>query len=73
VVLAGQAGLVGHITLGRGAKVGAQSGVSRDVPPGASVFGTPSLPVMLEQRITVLRNRLPELFKRVAALEDRLS
>jgi UDP-3-O-[3-hydroxymyristoyl] glucosamine N-acyltransferase len=70
VVLGGQVGLVGHIRLGRGAKVGAQAGVPRDVAPGESVFGTPSLPLMLEQRITVLRNRLPELFKRVGALEE---
>jgi len=73
VVLAGQVGLVGHVTVGRGAKVGAQSGVSRDVPPGASVFGTPSLPLMLEQRIIALRSKIPELFKRVAAIEKQLS
>jgi len=70
VVLGGQAGLAGHLKLGRGAKVGAQTGVARDVPPGESQFGTPSLPLMLEQRLSVLRNRLPELFKRVRALED---
>ena len=72
VVLAGQVGLVGHITIGRGVKIGAQSGVSRDLPAGASFFGSPCLPVMLEQRITVLRQRLPELFKRVDALEARV-
>jgi hypothetical protein len=27
---------------------------------------------MFEQRLQVLRERLPELFKRVGALEDRL-
>ena len=69
VVLAGQVGLVGHLTIGPGVKVGAQSGVSRDLPAGASFFGTPCLPVMLEQRLTILRQRLPELFKRVGALE----
>jgi UDP-3-O-[3-hydroxymyristoyl] glucosamine N-acyltransferase len=69
VVLGGQAGLVGHIALGRGAQVGAQSGVIADLAPGATVRGSPSLPYMLEQRLTVLRNRLPELFRRVEALE----
>jgi UDP-3-O-[3-hydroxymyristoyl] glucosamine N-acyltransferase len=73
VVLGGQAGLAGHITLGKGAKVGAQSGVGRDVAPGASVFGTPSLPLMLEQRIISLRSRIPELFKRVDAIEKQFS
>ena len=52
VVLGGQAGLVGHITVGRGAKVGAKTGVNEDLPPGAVVQGTPCLPLMLEQRIT---------------------
>jgi UDP-3-O-[3-hydroxymyristoyl] glucosamine N-acyltransferase len=72
VVLGGQAGLVGHLTLGKGAKVGAQAGVNNDIPAGVSVRGTPSLPYMLEQRMTVLRNRLPELFSRVETLEEHL-
>jgi UDP-3-O-[3-hydroxymyristoyl] glucosamine N-acyltransferase len=72
VILAGQVGVTGHITIARGAKVGAQSGVNDDTPPGASVRGTPSRPYMFEQRLQVLRERLPELFKRVGALEDRL-
>jgi UDP-3-O-[3-hydroxymyristoyl] glucosamine N-acyltransferase len=73
VVLGGQAGIAGHITLGKGAKVGAQAGVANDIPPGVSVRGTPSLPYMLEQRLTVLRNRLPELFERVERLEEHLA
>jgi len=72
VVLGGQAGLAGHLTLAKGAKVGAQSGVGKDVPAGASVFGSPSLPLIVEQRITVLRKKLPELFRRVDALELHL-
>src|SRR5208283_1652357 len=72
VVLGGQAGLMGHLTLGNGAKVGAQAGVNNDIPAGVSVRGTPSMPYMVEQRMTVLRNRLPELFKRVEKLEEHL-
>jgi UDP-3-O-[3-hydroxymyristoyl] glucosamine N-acyltransferase len=71
-VLGGQAGLVGHITIGKGAKVGAQAGVNKDVAPGVSVRGSPALPYILEQRVTVLRNRLPELFARVEKLEQLL-
>jgi UDP-3-O-[3-hydroxymyristoyl] glucosamine N-acyltransferase len=44
VVLGGQAGLAGHLTVGTGAMVAAQSGVKDDIPPKTSVFGTPSLP-----------------------------
>lgn len=71
VVLAGQVGIVGHITVGKGARIGAQSGISNDVPPGAAYFGSPAQELMAEKRIIALRRRLPELFKRVDALERR--
>ena len=69
VVVGGQVGVIGHITLGKGAKIGAQTGISRDVPPGGILWGTPGIPYMLEQKFVVLKQRLPELFKRVDALE----
>jgi len=69
VVVGGQCGLAGHLMVGSGAKIAAQSGVKDDVPANTSVWGTPSLPLLLEQKLTVLRHRLPELFKRVGALE----
>ena len=71
MVLGGQAGIIGHITLGQGAKIGAQTGIGRDVPPGAALWGTPALPYILEQRLFLLRQKLPELFKRVDALEEK--
>jgi UDP-3-O-[3-hydroxymyristoyl] glucosamine N-acyltransferase len=69
VVLAGQAGVAGHLTLGKGSKVGGGAGVSQDVAPGDFVNGSPAIPFMLERRLAVLKQRLPELFKRVGALE----
>jgi UDP-3-O-[3-hydroxymyristoyl] glucosamine N-acyltransferase len=42
VMLAGQAGLADHLTVGRGARVAAQSGVIGDVGPGATVSGYPA-------------------------------
>jgi UDP-3-O-[3-hydroxymyristoyl] glucosamine N-acyltransferase len=69
VVLGGQVGLAGHLTVGAGAMIAAQSGVKDDVPAKTNMFGTPALPVLLEHRLLVLRERLPELFKRVDALE----
>ena len=69
VVLGGQAGIAGHITLGKGVKANGQTGVHADVEPGVFLSGTPGLPYQLEQRINVLRKRLPDLFKRVDALE----
>ncbi len=69
VVLGGQAGLGGHITIGKGAKAGGQAGITSDVAPGAFVNGTPAIPFQLERRLAILHQRLPDLFKRVDALE----
>jgi UDP-3-O-[3-hydroxymyristoyl] glucosamine N-acyltransferase len=71
VVVGGQSGLAGHLTVHRGAKIAAQSGVKEDIPANASVWGSPSLPLLLEQKLTILRSRLPDLFKRVDALEEK--
>jgi UDP-3-O-[3-hydroxymyristoyl] glucosamine N-acyltransferase len=69
VIMGGQAGLGGHITIGKGAKVGGQAGVTSNLEPGAYVNGTPAIPYMLERRLAVLQQRLPDLFKRVERLE----
>lgn len=73
VVLGGQAGLGGHITIGKGAKAGGQAGITSDVAPGAFVNGTPAIPYMLERRLAVLHQRLPELVKRLDTLEAQLA
>jgi UDP-3-O-[3-hydroxymyristoyl] glucosamine N-acyltransferase len=69
VILGGQVGVGGHITLGRGSKAGGQAGIASDLPAGAYVNGNPAIPFLLERRIAVLQRRLPDLFKRVEALE----
>ena len=71
VVVGGQAGIAGHITIGTGAMLAAKTGVKEDIPAKTSVWGSPSLPLLLEQKIVILRSRLPELFKRVDALEKK--
>ena len=71
VVLGGQAGVGGHITIGKGSKAGGQTGIAFDVAPGSYLNGTPAIPYMLERRLQVLHQRLPDLFKRVEALEKK--
>ena len=70
-VLAGQVGVGGHITIGKGAKLGGQAGVTSNVEPGAYLNGTPAISYQLERRIAVLQQRLPDLFRRVDALETK--
>ncbi|MSU69025.1 MAG: UDP-3-O-(3-hydroxymyristoyl)glucosamine N-acyltransferase [Opitutaceae bacterium] len=72
VVLGGQAGLSGHLAIGKGAKVGGGAAVTADVPAGIFVNGSPAIPLQLERRLVVLQRRLPDLFKRVDAIEARI-
>lgn len=73
VVLGGQAGVAGHITIGKGVKAGGRAGLNADLAPGSFVTGNPAIPVMLDRRIAVLNQRLPELFRRVGTLEEQLA
>lgn len=70
VVLGGQAGVAGHLTIGKGSKADGQTGINSDLAPGSFVKGSPCMPYNLEQRFNVLKKKLPELFKRVDALES---
>lgn len=45
VQMGGQAGVSGHLRIGRGAKIAAQGGVMQDVPPGAELGGSPAQPI----------------------------
>ncbi len=72
VVIAGQAGLVGHLNVGDRAKIGAQAGVIGDVEAGTEVSGYPARPHREGMKIQALLRRLPELFERLKALEEKL-
>jgi UDP-3-O-[3-hydroxymyristoyl] glucosamine N-acyltransferase len=72
VVIGGQAGIGGHITIGDGSRVGGQAGVLNDIPPATEVSGYLAGPHHQQLRIQALVRRLPELFERLKALEERL-
>jgi UDP-3-O-[3-hydroxymyristoyl] glucosamine N-acyltransferase len=69
VTLGGQAGIRGHIAIGDGATIAAQSGVFGDVAPGATVSGYPARPHREALRAQAMSLRLPEIVKRLRALE----
>jgi UDP-3-O-[3-hydroxymyristoyl] glucosamine N-acyltransferase len=56
VTVGGQAGLAGHLTIGRKARIAAQSGLMRDVAAGVDVMGSPAQPIRdYFREITFLR------------------
>lgn len=72
VVLAGQVGLVGHIEIGNRVTVAAQSGVSKSIPDGETWLGSPAREIHQSKRVIAATDKLPELWKRLKRLEDRL-
>lgn len=71
-LVGGQAGVRDHVTIGAGARIGGRAGVTKDVAPGATVSGYPARDHREALRLDAALARLPELIKRLSALEARL-
>jgi UDP-3-O-[3-hydroxymyristoyl] glucosamine N-acyltransferase len=72
VLLAGQVGSAGHLTVHEGAVVYAQSGIGGDVPAGARISGSPAFNASEWLRAVTAFSKLPELLKTVRELKKRL-
>jgi UDP-3-O-[3-hydroxymyristoyl] glucosamine N-acyltransferase len=72
VTLAGQVGVAGHLTVGDGVIATAQTGIPSSVPADTVVSGYPAVENKLWLRATAIFAKLPDLLKRVRALERRL-
>jgi UDP-3-O-[3-hydroxymyristoyl] glucosamine N-acyltransferase len=73
VTFGGQVGVGGHLTIGRGTVAVGQSGITRSLDAGSSVGGYPALDAREWRRAAAVDRRLPELKRRVEALEARLA
>ena len=71
-ILAGQVGIADHVRVGEGAILTAQTGVPSDVEAGQVMSGTPCRPATLTRRIWAAETMLPELLRKVRALEKRV-
>ena len=60
VTVGGQAGLAGHLTVGKGAQIAAKSGVMKNIAPGARVTGYPSVPARQFMRQIAILGRLAQ-------------
>jgi UDP-3-O-[3-hydroxymyristoyl] glucosamine N-acyltransferase len=71
-VLWGQVGSIGHLTIGEGAVVTAQSGISKDVPDGATWRGSPAQDIKTQLRLEARFMALETMEKRLKALENQI-
>ena len=70
--IGGQVGFADHIKVGNYVKIGSQSGLDKDVPDGEIRFGSPALAGISFHRSWAVFKELPELRRRVVALEKEL-
>lgn len=71
VLIGGQAGFKGHITIGSRVKIAAGAKVWGDLPDDSFVSGTPARPHQDDLRREVMLRNLPKLVARVDALEKK--
>lgn len=69
VVVAGKSGTVGHVRVGDQVVIMGDSVVTKDLKGPGQYAGNPAVPHMTYQRQLAALRRLPELAKRVSALE----
>ncbi len=73
VMIGGQTGVVGHIQIADGCKINGQSGVTKSINrPGLAVNGTPAQEFTASLRTQAMVRKLPELEKRIKAIEEML-
>jgi UDP-3-O-[3-hydroxymyristoyl] glucosamine N-acyltransferase len=72
VVLAGQVGSSGHLTVHEGAVVYAQSGIGGDVEAGARISGSPAFAANEWLRAVSTFPKLPEIWKAVRELKKKV-
>jgi UDP-3-O-[3-hydroxymyristoyl] glucosamine N-acyltransferase len=71
--IGGQVGIVGHISIAEGSMIGAQSGVSGAITEkNGKWFGSPAVDHKSAMKAMVIFKKLPELYKRIQALEDAI-
>ncbi len=72
VVLAGQVGIVGHVTIGDGTIAMAKSGITKDLPPKAVVFGMPAVDRREFAREAMFIRKLPEITATLKKLQSEI-
>ena len=72
-VLAGQVGIAGHLKIGNQVTIGSKAGVMHNIPDGEQWLGIPAQPDKQAKRVMIALQRLPDLLKKVAEWEKKLT
>jgi UDP-3-O-[3-hydroxymyristoyl] glucosamine N-acyltransferase len=72
VLLAGQVGSAGHLTVHEGATVYAQSGIGGDVAAGARISGSPAFAANEWLRAAMSFSKLPDILKTLRELKKKV-
>lgn len=72
VILGGQVGIGQGVIIGKGARLGGQTGTSTNLKGDTQYFLTPALPMRDVIGITKYLRKLPQIWKKVQAIEDKL-
>jgi UDP-3-O-[3-hydroxymyristoyl] glucosamine N-acyltransferase len=71
VILAGQVGVAGHLEISDRVIATGQTGIPGFVEPGKVISGSPAIDNKIWLKSTAIFKRLPELLKRIEALEKK--
>jgi UDP-3-O-[3-hydroxymyristoyl] glucosamine N-acyltransferase len=72
VVMGGQVGLAGHLKIGDNVTLATRTGVMDDIEEKGVYWGSPSAPMAVEMKNVAAYRQLPELVKRIRAVEKSL-
>lgn len=73
VTIGGQSGAKEGTTIGPDIQLGGRTGVMQDLTEPGAYFGVPAIPVKEHLRIMLIQQKLPEMLKRIKALEEALA
>ncbi len=73
VIIAGQAAVADHLTIGDGVIMAPRTGLAKSVGPGETLSGAPAIPHRLWLRVQRIIPLLPELARRIKALEQKMN
>ncbi|HVX01472.1 MAG TPA: hypothetical protein VHA52_13700, partial [Candidatus Babeliaceae bacterium] len=72
VIMGGQTGTVGHITISDGAMFAARSGIKKSITSAGKYGGNPAIPLGEHQREQVLLKNIKDHTDKLKALEEKL-